>query len=150
MANTVSLIKILNVRENEKKIAQKAFLHSQVAFEEVATKLYNVLKKKEIAEESYDNFIQAATSLERVKEQIVYIEKLNTQINLLQREVHLTRSQMEKKQVDLTEAYVEVKKFESIIEKREKEASEETKRMENLFMDEISINQYLSHKIRWS
>jgi len=148
MAKTVSLTKILNVRENEKKIAHKAFLHSQDAFEEVATKLYNVLKKKEIAEESYDNFIQAATSLERVKEQIVYIDKLNTQINHLQKEVQLTRSQMEMKQVVLTEAYVEVKKFESIIEKRENEASEESKRMENLFMDEISINQYLSHKIR--
>ncbi|MBN6204957.1 flagellar export protein FliJ [Ralstonia pickettii] len=148
MAETVSLIKVLNVRENEKKVAQKAYLKSQDAFEEVATKLYNVLKKKEQAEASYDNYIQTTSSLERIKEQIAYIEKLNTQIIHLQREVQFARDQMDKKQVVLNEAYIEVKKFENIIENRRKNAAEKTKKMEKSFMDEISINQYLSHKNR--
>ncbi|MHA6251295.1 flagellar export protein FliJ [Oceanobacillus sp. CAU 1775] len=148
MAEIVSLIKVLNVRENEKNVAHKDFLKSQDVFEEVATKLYRVLKKKEEAEQSYENFIQTPTPLDKIKEQISYIEKLNTQITLLQRDVQFARSQMDKKQVILNEAYVEVKKFESIIEKRKQLEIEKTERMERSFMDEISINQYLSHKNR--
>lgn len=148
MAETVSLIKVLNVRENEKKIAQKAFLKAQDAFEEVATRLYQVLKKKEKAEESYENYIQNSTSLDKIKEQIAYIEKLNTHIVLLQREVQFARNQMDNKQVVLNEAYIEVKKFESIIETRKRLKAEKMEKMEKSFMDEISINQYLSHKNR--
>lgn len=146
IAETASLLKVLTVRENEKKVAQKAFLKSQDTFEEVATKFYKLLKKKEIAEESYDNYIQTFTSIDMIKEQIAYIEKLNDKINQLQREVQIARNQMEQKQIVLNEAFVEVKKFESIIESREKTAAEKTERMEKSFMDEISINQYLSHK----
>lgn len=146
MSQTVSLTKVLNVRENEKKAAQKAFLTSQETFEQVATKLYHVLKKKEMAEASYDEFIQTATPIERIKEQIHYIEKLNAEINLLQREVQFARSQMEKKQDALTDAYIEVKKFESIIEKRKQQEAEQITRAEKMFIDEISINQYISNK----
>src|SRR5690625_5039107 len=99
MTQTMSLVKVLNVRENEKKAAQKDYRKSQDVFEEVATKLYHLLKKKEDAEASYDHFIQAATPLDRIKEQINYIEKLTMKINMLQREVQFARNQMEKKQV---------------------------------------------------
>ncbi|MCF3942432.1 flagellar export protein FliJ [Oceanobacillus alkalisoli] len=148
MSQTVSLTKVLHVRENEKKVAQKAFLNSQEAFEKVATKLYNLLKKKEIAEASYDEFIQSMTPLERIKEQIAYIEKLNDAIIQLQREVQFARKQMEQKQQSLTAAYIEVKKFESIIEKRKQQEVERTAKLEKAFMDEISINQFLSNQNR--
>ena len=146
MTQTMALVKVLHVRENEKKVAQKDFRKSQDVFEEVATKLYQLLKKKEDAEASYDQFIQSATPLDRIKEQINYIEKLNMKISMLQREVQFARNQMEKKQGILNDAYIEVKKFESIIEKRQKHAAEQEERMEKSFMDEISIHQYLSHK----
>ena len=148
MSQTVSLTKVLHLRENEKKIAQKAFLSSQEAFEEVATKLYHLLKKKESAEASYDEFIQQATPIERIKEQIAYIEKLNTEINMLQREVHFARNQMAKNQQVLSDAYIEVKKFETIIDKRKQEELNELVKKEKAFLDEISINQYLSNKNR--
>lgn len=55
---------------------------------------------------------------------------------------------MDNKQVVLNEAYIEVKKFESIIETRKRLEAEKMEKMEKSFMDEISINQYLSHKNR--
>lgn len=148
MSQTVSLSKVLNVRENEKKMAQKAYISSRDIFEEVATKLYHVLKKKEEAEAAYDQFIQKQTSIERIREQISYIEKLNQEIIHLQNQYQLARNEMEQKQEVLTDAYIEVKKFESIIEKRKRQEAEKTARMENLFMDEISINQFLNNKNR--
>jgi flagellar FliJ protein len=148
MSETASLIKILHVRENEKKIAERAFMNSQDAFEIVATKLYHLLKKKELAEASYDEFIQISTPIERIKEQIFYIEKLNEQILHLQKEVQTARSQMEEKQQDLSQAFTEVKKFESLIDKRQQEESKRRLKMENSMMDEISIHQYLSNQNR--
>lgn len=148
MSQTVSLSKVLNVRENEKKMAQKAYISSRDIFEEVATKLYHALKKKEEAEAAYDRFIQKQTSIERIREQISYIEKLNQEIIHLQNQYQLARNEMEQKQEVLTDAYIEVKKFESIIEKRKRQEAEKTARMENLFMDEISINQFLNNKNR--
>lgn len=148
MAETFVLSKILLIREKEKDEAQKAYFHSQEFFEEIATRLYTLLRKKENAEESYENYIQTTTPLDRIKEQIAYIEKLNQQILKLQTEVQKARNEMERKQMKLTNAYVEVKKFEKVIEQRRKTYAEWTRKKENESMDEISIQRYLNKKIR--
>jgi len=148
MAETVALTKILDIRENEKQLAQKAYQQSMESFEKIAKKLYNVLRTKESAEETYDHYIQATTPIEQIKEQAAYIERLNRQINELQYLVQRARSDMESKQIELSDAHVEVKKFEKIIEIRKDTEEKERKRLESAFMDEISITQYLSHKNR--
>ncbi|MBP2077658.1 flagellar export protein FliJ [Oceanobacillus polygoni] len=148
MAEIIALSKILDIRENEKKIAQRAYNQSLDSFEKVATELYHILQKKERAEDSYDQFLHALTPIERIKEQSAYIEQLNRQINDLQFRVQKARSEMESKQHQLSDAHVEVKKFEKIIEIRKETKANIQKKMENAFMDEISITQFLSHKNR--
>ncbi|MGJ9458859.1 flagellar export protein FliJ [Oceanobacillus sp. CF4.6] len=148
MAETLAFTKILNLCENEKSIAQKAYYHSMDSFEKIASELYTLLKKKENAEESYGIYIQSPTPIEQIKEQALYIEKLNRQINELQQLVQRARNDMESKQVSLTDAHVEVKKFEKIIEIRNDADEKLKKRVESNFMDEISITQYLNHKNR--
>ena len=148
MAETAAFTKILHLRENEKKTAQKAYQQSLDSFEKIATKLYNLLRKKENAEVSYDFYIQSTTPIEQIKEQALYIERLNSQINEIQYLVQRARNDMESKQDILTDAHVEVKKFEKIIEIRKSAKEEYNKRVENNFMDELSITQYLNHKNR--
>ncbi|WP_067729383.1 flagellar export protein FliJ [Oceanobacillus damuensis] len=148
MTATLALTKIMDIRENEKKVAQKAYHQSMDSFEKIATELYSLLRKKENAEVSYDHYILSTTPIEKIKEQAAYIEKLNRQINELQKLVQKARNDMEAKQVKLTDAHVEVKKFEKIIEIRKNTEEKHRKRVENNVMDEISINQYLNHKNR--
>jgi len=148
MAETFVLSKILLVREKEKDEAQKAYFHSREFFEEIATRLYTLLRKKEDAEESYENYIQTTTPLDRIKEQIAYIEKLNKQILSLQSDVQEARNEMERKQTKLTNAYVEVKKYEKVIEKRKNAHASYIRKKENESMDEISLQRYLNKKIR--
>ncbi|PAV30002.1 flagellar export protein FliJ [Virgibacillus profundi] len=148
MAETIVLSKILNVREKEKNDAQKAYHQSMDFFEKVATQLYTLLRKKESAEESYEEYISTTTSLDKIREQIAYIDKLNTQIMSLQQDVQNARTAMESKQLQLTDAHVEVKKFEKIIDIRKKAKADTESKMENLAMDEISIQQYLTNKNR--
>ncbi|RDW19485.1 flagellar export protein FliJ [Oceanobacillus arenosus] len=146
MAETVVFSKILHVRENEKKDAQKIYYQAMDVFEKVASELYVLLKKKETAEEIYDQYIQTTTALDKIIDQVNYIEQLNQQIVMVEHNVHKARTDMETKQLKLTDAHVEVKKFEKIIELRRETEANEAKQVEKAFMDEISMNQYLSHK----
>ncbi|GAB3067337.1 flagellar export protein FliJ [Virgibacillus ainsalahensis] len=148
MAETATLSKILNLRENEKNNAQKIYHQSLDVFEKVATQLYKLLKKKEEAEVTYEAYLHQTTSLEILREQVAYIEWLNNQIMNLQHEVQHARTDMESKQLQLTNAYVEVKKFEKIIEIRNQSEKNKELKLEKASMDEIAIQQYLSYKNR--
>lgn len=142
---TVALSKVLNVREKEKTDAQKAYNQAIESFEEVATHLYQLLKKKEKAEETYEESMHETTSIEIIRQQMDYIEVLSKKIMNLQREVQRAREEMDVKHGKLKHAHVEVKKFERIIEKRIQTKEEIMRKQEELTMDEISIQQYLSH-----
>ncbi|HLT55579.1 MAG TPA: flagellar export protein FliJ [Bacillota bacterium] len=148
MAESMAFHKILHVRENEKSIALREYNQSLDLFEQVATELYQLLKKKENAEESYDMSLQNATSIEKIKEQALYIEMLNEEISSLQEQVQRARTEMEWKQKKLTDAHVEVKKFQKLIDHRKQKEEVERKKIENTLMDEISVTQFLSHKNR--
>ncbi|TQS75557.1 flagellar export protein FliJ [Ornithinibacillus gellani] len=148
MTNTVALSKILHIREREKNEAQSAYSQAMQFFEDAATQLYRLLKQKEEAEESYEDSLQHTIQIDVMKEQAAYIEVLNRQMMELQKKVQLARSEMEARQATLTDAHVEVKKFEKIIEIREKEFAETVRRQETMAMDEVSIQQYVSQNNR--
>ncbi|MFS0751845.1 flagellar export protein FliJ [Oceanobacillus sp. 1P07AA] len=148
MVEVVGLNRIREIRENEKKVAQSDYNQSMETFEKIATELYNLLRTKENAEASFESYIQTTTSIEKIKEQATYIEKLNQRIQSVQLLVQRARKDMEIKQEKLSNAYVEVKKFDKIIEFKQKNEIEEAKRKEANWMDEMSMQQYLSHKSR--
>ncbi len=147
MHPTQTLSKILNIREKEKKDAQLEHHESAIHFEKVATELYALLHKKESAEELYEKDFEKLTSIDKIREQMVYIESLNRQIIKMQEQVNEARNVMEVKQVKLTDAHVEVKKFEKIIEFRKHEQLKSERRAEQIMMDEISTQQYISRKL---
>lgn len=143
MSNIAVLNKVLGVREIEKNDAQKEHHYAVEKFEIVATELYKLLKRKEDAEKQYEQEISNITEIEKIKEQLTYIDNLNQQIMRVQKKVNEARSKMEEKQVKLTEAHIEVKKFEKVIENRQKEREAEERKQEQILMDEISVRQYI-------
>jgi len=148
MSHIATLEKIRHVREHEKRSAKQAHHQSIKAFEEVATKLYNLLKKKENAKEAYDLSLQSKTTVQHLKEQSLYIDKLNDQIIHLQEQVNIAREKMEQKRENLTDAHIEVKKFEKMIEQQHERLKESALKRENEMMDDISIKQHLNRKNR--
>lgn len=145
MSNTTSLVKILDIRKQEKN---DALLEKKMAtdhFEKVANELYLNLKTREQAEDTLDNYVQSEI-IKKIREQTLYIDALNNKISFLQEKVQIARNEMEQKQVIVTEKHVEVKKIEKMIEKRELEKIEEEKRLEMNLMDEISIRQFTRAK----
>lgn len=144
MANTAMLHKLLHIREQEKKEAQRKRLEAVNQFEQVATQLYEALKSKESAEKELQSNIQVTATINEIKDQSTYIEALTQQIIDLQRRVDLARQELNKKDEKLTEAHVEVKKIEKMIERRLQKQKELEKKREQNEMNEISIRQYIS------
>ncbi|MFD1360339.1 flagellar export protein FliJ [Lentibacillus salinarum] len=146
MTGTAALSKVLHIRESEKEYAQKAYQESMDIFEEVATELYELLRKKETAEAAYEECLTQPTSIDKVREQATYIENLTKQIMDLQRDVQKARHDMETRHEHLSDAYVEVKKFKKIIDQRQKRTNAIIKKNEEAQMDDISMRQYMSQK----
>lgn len=148
MAGTQVLSKILDIREKEKKDAQLAYHKSVDAFEEIGTKLLKLLQKKEAAEAVYEESLSSNMHIDFIQDQLAYIARLEKNIQALQVQLQRARHNMESKQALLSEAHIETKKFEKIIEFRNNESLTQLKQAEESFMNEISIQQYLSHKNR--
>src|SRR5699024_9391366 len=141
--NTIALKKILDLRNEEKN---KALLEQKKAvdqFEKVAKQLYTQLKTKETAESTLNQMYEQSEIILKIREQTIYIDVLKDKINKLQEEVQIARNDMENKQHIVTEKHVELKKIETMIEKRERTAKEEAALAEMKQMDEISLNQYI-------
>ncbi|HLS66485.1 MAG TPA: flagellar export protein FliJ [Pseudogracilibacillus sp.] len=144
MSDTTVLHKLLHVREREKDEAQRKQLEAVDKFEKVAKQLYVALKSKEDAEKGLEESMQVTATINKIKEQSTYIEALNQKIIVLQQQVDLARQQLAKKDAKLTEAHVEMKKIEKMIERRLQKEKELEKKMELDKMNEISIRQYLA------
>lgn len=142
MSNTAVLEKILNVKENEKRDAQAKKIKAVEYFEKKATELYQVLKTKETAEQKFQIVMRENATITTIREQSNYISLVNQKINELQQHVQKARMVMEEKQEAFTDAHVEVKKIEKLIEIREKEQQELIQKQEMLQMDEISLRQF--------
>src|SRR5699024_3272038 len=143
MAETIALSKILRIREQEKMDAEKSYQQSMAFFENIATRMYTLLKRKETAESSFERGMQDIIPIEKIKEQVAYIEELNKQIINLQAEVNQARKEMDVKQTKLTDAQIEEKKLEKMIANHKQVKKEVLQKYENEAMNEISIQQYL-------
>lgn len=143
-----SLKKILKVHEQEKTNVEKKYAEKRIHFEEEATRLYEALKKKEAAEGRYEKGIEQSVTINIIKQQSHYLAALNKDISTYQKRVQKARYEMESKQEELHEAYVEVKKFETVIENRREEFILKELRGERALMDEISLQQYMNKQAR--
>jgi len=144
MDNVAVLQKVLQIREQEKTIAQKEKNEATVIFEKQATALYELLKKKEHAEVLMNQYMQTYTSIEKIKEQSMFIQSMTRKASTLQQNVQQAREKMLEKQAYLTKTHIEMKKIEKLIERKKQARQEELIREENILMDELSIRQFTS------
>lgn len=144
MSFQFTLQKILQVRENEKLNAEKEFTNATRQFEEVATKLYELLKKKENYEVNYYRKIETGIPIFEMQQIHTLLTKLQKQINQLQYFTQKARENMDRKQEQLVEKSIELKKYEKIKQKKYELYIEEIQRQENILMDEISVQQFIN------
>ena len=141
---TYKFEKILTIKEKEKNDARAKYNDAQKSFEQVAEKLYNLLKKKEELIDFQQKKLSTGLSVQDIRHNQLFMDNLEKLIDQCQKEVIQARNKMNLQQERLKEKNIEVKKYEKIKEKDLQKYLEVVKVAENKQMDEISIQQFLS------
>lgn len=140
--------KVLTIREQEKNETEIAYKESVRSFEEVATKLYELLKKKEDLLEFQQERLAVGSSIEEIHHYARFIDSLEKTIADVQQKVIQARSKMNWHEEKLLEKNLEVRKFEKMREKDYQSFQQEQDRIESIFLDEISSLTYFKKEIR--
>jgi len=140
--------KVLTIREQEKNETEIAYKESVRSFEEIATKLYELLKKKEDLIEFQQERLAVGSSIEEVHHYARFIDSLEKTIADVQQKVVQARAKMNWHEEKLLEKNLEVRKFEKMREKDFKVFQQEQDRIEGIFLDEISSLTYNKREIR--
>ncbi|MFJ7950526.1 flagellar export protein FliJ [Lysinibacillus sp. NPDC096418] len=140
--------KVLTIREQEKNETEIAYKESVRSFEEVANKLYELLKKKENLTEYRQERLAIGSSIEEINHYARFIDSLEKTIADVQQKVVQARSKMNWHEEKLLEKNLEVRKFEKMREKDFIAYQQEEDRVENIFLDEISSLTYYKKEIR--
>ncbi|MBU9714552.1 flagellar export protein FliJ [Evansella tamaricis] len=139
-----TLQKVLEVKEHQKTEDQLVYREALKKFEDVATELYNHLKKKEDLLEIYERKISNGVPISEIQQTQENVRFLELQIDRLQQSTQMARSAMNESHLHLMASAVDVKKFEKIKEKKHEQFEWNQKQLENKFLDEVSVQQYLN------
>lgn len=141
MGFTYKFQRILTLREREKDEAIIAYEKAVRKFEEVAEKLYHLLKKKETLEEDRLDKIQRGLSVQELRLHQEFINNLEVEINILQQAVIRARQAMQYEQKRLLDKNIEVKKLEILKEKEYEKYLHLLEKEEEKQLDEIASKQ---------
>lgn len=144
MAYQFRFDKILHIKEKEKGDALEEYDSSVRKFEEVAEKLYELLKQKEDMEYYQTSRLENGIAVQEIRHHQQFITNLQKSIEYYQHMVVNARNRMNLYQEKLIEKNVEVKKYEKIREKKFHIYQNEIKFKEGKQMDDISIQQFMS------
>ncbi len=148
MQYTYRFEKILTVREQEKTESEIAYKESVRAFEEIATKLYDLLKKKEDLIDFQQERLKIGSSIDEISHYAKFINSMEKTIEDVQKKVIQARSKMQWHEQKLLEKNLEVRKFEKMKEKDFALFQGEQNRIEAIQLDELSTIAYYKKEIR--
>ncbi|MFC7685418.1 flagellar export protein FliJ [Ureibacillus sp. GCM10028918] len=140
--------KILTIREQEKQQTEQAYKESVRFFEEVATKLYDLLKKKEDLITYQNDRLTVGSSIDEIHHFATFIGSLERSITEVQQKVVQARAKMNWHEQKLLEKNLEIRKFEKMREKDFATFKNEQDRAETLYLDELSALMYTKKEFR--
>ncbi|GLC87400.1 flagellar export protein FliJ [Lysinibacillus piscis] len=140
--------KVLTVREQEKNETEIAYKESVKSFEDIAMRLYELLKKKENLLQFQQERLTIGSSIDEIHHYARFIDSLEKTIADVQQKVAQARIKMNWYEEKLLEKNLEVRKFEKMREKDFKLFQQEQDRIEGIFLDEISSLTYNKKEIR--
>jgi flagellar protein FliJ len=140
--------KILVVKEQEKSESELAFKESVQVFEEIATKLYDLLKKKEDLIAYQQERLKVGSSIDEINHYSKFIDSMEKTIEDVQQKVVQARAKMNWHEQKLLEKNLEVRKYEKMRENDFEHFKEEQLRTEAILLDELSTIAYYKREIR--
>ncbi|MBM7603320.1 flagellar FliJ protein [Metabacillus crassostreae] len=135
--------KVMDIKENEKEKSLAEYNQSVNDFENMAHKLYESLKQKEILEENTLSGLHKGISVHEIRHYQQFVTNIEKTIAHYQKLVSLTRNRMNEQQVKLMQKNIEVKKYEKLKQKQQEDYLVDLKYIENKHMDDLSIQSYM-------
>ena len=145
---TYRFAKLLVVREQEKTETEIAYKEAVRSFEEVASKLYDLLKKKEDLLSFQQERLTIGSSIDEIHHYAKFIDSLEKTIADVQQKVIQARAKKNWHEEKLIEKNLEVRKFEKMREKDFELFKVEQDRIETNRLDELSSLMYSKREIR--
>ncbi|AKP46866.1 MULTISPECIES: flagellar export protein FliJ [Bacillus] len=140
--------KILQIKEREKEEIQSGYHRAKRQFEQVAEKLYELLKKKEDLLAFQETQLASGFPVYEIQHYQLFISNLEKMIDYQQQLVMNARNRMFWFENKLKEKNIEVKKYEKIKEKEWQKYQKLLGQMENREMDELSVIQFMNRRNR--
>ncbi|EHL76887.1 MULTISPECIES: flagellar export protein FliJ [Bacillus] len=140
--------KILQIKEREKEEIQSGYHRAKRQFEQVAEKLYELLKKKEDLLAFQEAQLASGFPVYEIQHYQLFISNLEKMIDYQQQLVMNARNRMFWFENQLKEKNIEVKKYEKIKEKEWQKYKKLLGQMENKEMDELSVIQFMNRRNR--
>ena len=140
--------KILTIKDKEKNDASSKYNEAVKKFEEIAEKLYRLLKKKEDMQNFQQVKLKEGLAVQEIRHYQAFMDNIEKLLERIQQEVMEARYRMNAYQETLIEKNIEVKKYEKIKEKDFDKFLDNIKELENKNMDDISIRQFINKAIR--
>ncbi|UOE92838.1 flagellar export protein FliJ [Alkalihalobacillus sp. LMS39] len=137
-----TLQKVLEMKEKEKQTKQLDYHEAAQTFEDTATALYNLLKKREKIEDGYREQLSSGMPVHELLQHQTLIMRLQQEIEQQQFKTNIAREQMYQKQDMLTKSAIEFKTYEKMKENKHEEYMLAQKAEENKLMDEIAVQLY--------
>lgn len=130
--------KVLMYREQEKTETEIEYKDAVQAFEIVATRLYDLLKKKEDTLLEQQEKMEIGFSVNEIHHYVRFIDSLEKRIAVTQQQVMQARSKMMWFEEKLLEKNLEVRKFEKMKEKDHEHHRTEMEQLEAIQLDELA------------
>lgn len=140
--------KILVVKDQEKTESELAFKESVQVFEEIASKLYDLLKKKEDLIEYQQERLKIGSSIDEINHYSKFIDSMEKTIEDAQQKVIQARAKMNWHEQKLLEKSLEVRKYEKMRERDHERFIEDQLHIEAIQLDELSTIAYYKKEIR--
>ena len=140
--------KILIVKDQEKTESELAFKESIHVFEEIATKLYELLKKKEDLIIYQQERLKVGSSIDEINHYSKFISSMEKTIEDAQQKVAQARAKMNWHEQKLLEKNLEVRKYEKMRENDFERFKEDQLRIEAMQLDELSTIAFFKKEIR--
>ena len=139
---------ILTVREQEKNETEQAYKESVQAFEEVATSLYELLRKKESLIAYQTERLKTGSTIDEIHQNARFLDSLKKMVDTVQQKVTQARAKMQWYEERLLEKNLEVRKYEKMKERDFEQFQQEQHRLEAIFLDELSTLTFNKKEIR--
>ena len=139
---------VMIVKQQEKDQTEIAYKDAKKSFEDIATRLYNLLKKKEDLINFQEKKLAKGATINEIHHYSSFLNSVEKSIDETQQKVIQARSKMEWHKDKLIEKSLECRKYEKMKEKDYQTYHKEQERLEMIELDELSSIAYYNKEIR--